>query len=117
MNTILTSIPSIEEIIVVVFGLKEDNFPGPDGFGGSFFQTYWSIIHDDVCKEIWKFFKTGWMLPNLNANIIMLIPKTTSMDSMENFRPIALSKIKYSLCLASEVANLLDKKSWWKSSS
>lgn len=144
MNVILTSIPYDEEIKVDVFGLNKHSAPRLYGFGGVFLQTYWNISHVDVCNSIWKNFKTWWMLPNYNANIIILLPKTSDVDTMSNFKPIALANfnfkiiskiivdrlskmmpfmvseepkgfihgrnIKECLCLASEVANLLYKK-------
>lgn len=82
------------------------------------------------------------MIPNYNARIIFLIPKTSDMNSMDSFKPISLANfnfklifkiiveklakimpylvnreqkcsmprrnIKDCLCLASELANLLD---------
>ncbi|XP_058782945.1 uncharacterized protein LOC131657578 [Vicia villosa] len=124
MNATLTAIPSVDEIKAAVFGLRKDSAPGPDGFGGVFFHTYWNIISNDVCNAVWQFFKEGWIPQNYNANLIILIPKSKDADSMENFRPIALANFKFKiiskiiagrnikdcLCLASEIANLLDKK-------
>ncbi|XP_050875351.1 uncharacterized protein LOC127078976 [Lathyrus oleraceus] len=144
MNDILTSIPSKEEITATFCGLRKESAPGPDEFGGVSYQTYWNVIQDDVCNATWKFFKTGWMLPNFNVNIIVLIPKTSDVDSMDHYIPIAIANFKFKLiskiiadrlakimhflafkehkgfiqgrnindclCLASEVANLLDKK-------
>lgn len=37
MNSILTIIPSKEEIKGATFGLRKDSAPGPDGFGGNVF--------------------------------------------------------------------------------
>jgi len=47
-NNMITIIPSMEEVKNVVFSLNKDGGPGPDCFGASFFQSYWSIIHYDV---------------------------------------------------------------------
>ncbi|XP_019460143.1 PREDICTED: uncharacterized protein LOC109359903 [Lupinus angustifolius] len=40
-NFLLTKHPSNEEIRSVVFSMKGDGAPGPDGFGGCFFQAFW----------------------------------------------------------------------------
>lgn len=53
--------------------------------GEFFFQTYWSIIQDDVFNSIWEFFKSGQMVPNYNANTIILIPKSSEDDYMYKF--------------------------------
>ncbi|MCH84849.1 RNA-directed DNA polymerase (Reverse transcriptase), partial [Trifolium medium] len=64
INNMITSIPSSEEIKNAVFSLNKDSAPGPDGFGGFFYQTYWDIIHKDVCDAVIEFFRTSYLLPN-----------------------------------------------------
>ncbi|KAI5447197.1 hypothetical protein KIW84_014883 [Lathyrus oleraceus] len=59
INSLLTSMPSVEEIQSVVFNLKRDSVAGLDGFGPIFYQKYWSIIKDVVIKETLQFFKEG----------------------------------------------------------
>ncbi|KAK2443571.1 hypothetical protein QL285_014660 [Trifolium repens] len=56
INSMLTRLPSSEEIKNVVFSLNKDSAPGPDGFGAIFFQTYWDIIKLDVIKAVLQFF-------------------------------------------------------------
>lgn len=34
------------------FALDATSAPGPDGFGGSFFHTCWSIITEDLVKAV-----------------------------------------------------------------
>ncbi|WMV54246.1 hypothetical protein MTR67_047631 [Solanum verrucosum] len=43
-NNMLETIPNEAEIKEVVFGLNLDSTPGPDGFGGAFYQSCWDII-------------------------------------------------------------------------
>jgi hypothetical protein len=40
VNTLLTLIPSQEEIKNAVFNLNKDGAPGPDGYGAFFYQKY-----------------------------------------------------------------------------
>ncbi|MCH80720.1 DUF4283 domain protein, partial [Trifolium medium] len=63
VNKMLISIPYPEEIRNAVFDLNKDSAPGPDGFGGFFYQTYWDIIQKDVCNAVMEFFNTGFLLP------------------------------------------------------
>ncbi|MCI07528.1 RNA-directed DNA polymerase (Reverse transcriptase), partial [Trifolium medium] len=37
------------------------------------------------------------MLPNFNANIVVLIPKTPDVDSVSQFRPITLANFKFKI--------------------
>lgn len=59
--------------------------PGPDGFGGCFFQTYWDIVSLDVFNAVMQFFTQGWILPNYNSNIVYLIPNFPRADHIESY--------------------------------
>ncbi|GAU50480.1 hypothetical protein TSUD_409650 [Trifolium subterraneum] len=97
VNTLLTLIPSRDEIKNAVFSLNKDSAPGPDGYGAFFYQKYWEIIHDDVVKAVLQFFTTGWIMPNFNSNTLILIPKTNNADSIDQFRPIAMANFKFKI--------------------
>lgn len=91
-NGILTNIPSTKEIIAAIFSLNGDNAPGPDGFGATFYQTYWGIVKQDVSNAMIHFFSSGWVLPGFNANTIILIPKVLDM-----LRLIAVANFKFKI--------------------
>jgi len=38
-----------------------------------------------------SFFVSGWILPNYIANTLILIPKHPNVDSVEKYRPIAMT--------------------------
>ena len=97
VNNLLTMIPTSDEIKNAVFALNTDSASGPDGFGASFYQTYWEVIKVDVINAVLQFFNTGWILPNYNANTMVLIPKTSSADTMDQFRPIAMENFKFKI--------------------
>ncbi|XP_060217818.1 uncharacterized protein LOC132645067 isoform X2 [Lycium barbarum] len=52
----LEAIPNEDEIRDAVFGLNADSTPGPDGFGGSFYQSCWEIIKHELIEAIQQFF-------------------------------------------------------------
>ncbi|XP_019434274.1 PREDICTED: uncharacterized protein LOC109340956 [Lupinus angustifolius] len=89
--------PSLEEIKSVVFSLNGEGAPGPDGFGGASYQKYWDIVGTDVCNSVKQFFSQSWLLPNLNSNSVVLIPKTVNADKIEDFRPIALANFQFKI--------------------
>ncbi|KAL2336613.1 hypothetical protein Fmac_011059 [Flemingia macrophylla] len=41
----LMAIPAENEINYAVFALNKDSAPGPDGFGGAFFQAHWETVN------------------------------------------------------------------------
>ncbi|KAM5552403.1 hypothetical protein ABKV19_026979, partial [Rosa sericea] len=47
-NQLLTALPSAEEVKSTVFSMDGSSAPGPDGFGGCFFQFCWDVISTDV---------------------------------------------------------------------
>ena len=109
-NKLLTMIPSTEEIKNAVFDLNNEGAPGPNGFGACFFQTYWDIVHKEVTDAVIQFFQTGWLAPNYNANTLILIPKTSNADSIDQYRPIALANFKFKVItkvMADRLAKIL----------
>lgn len=85
-NAMLTNLPSLEEARNVVFAMNASRDPGPDGFGGVFYQKFWDIIGVDVHNSVMQFFSQSWLLPNLNSNLVVLIPKFKDVDRIEDFR-------------------------------
>ncbi|XP_022855777.1 uncharacterized protein LOC111376995 [Olea europaea var. sylvestris] len=50
---------SFEEIKEVLFSLKDNKAPGPDGFNAGFFKRTWNIVGNDVLCAIKSFFDSG----------------------------------------------------------
>lgn len=93
----LTRMPSMKEIKQAIFVMNGDGAPGPDGFRGCFYQQYWSIIGYDVCKAVCQFFSQSWLMPNLNSNLVVLVPKVQGADKIQDFRPIALADFQFKI--------------------
>lgn len=75
-NASLTHLPSGDEIRAAVFSMNVAGAPGPNDFGGSFYQKFWYIVGPDMCNLVSQFFTYGWLPPNLNFNLVMLILKS-----------------------------------------
>lgn len=63
-----------------------------------------------MCNAILEFFTKDWILPNYNANTIILIPKTKDAYSMDMYKPIALANFKFKIIskiLADKLASIL----------
>lgn len=78
----LTGIPTWEEVRNAVFSMNANGAPGPDGFGGFFYQNFWDIVGHDVFYAVSEFFKQGWLLPNMNSNAVVMVPKSPNDDSV-----------------------------------
>lgn len=94
-NAMLTNLPTFDEVKSVVFSRNGSSAPGPDGFGGSFYQSFWHIIGDDLFKSDLQFFKHNWILPGLNSNLVTLISKFAEADKIEDYRPISLANFQF----------------------
>lgn len=116
--------------------------PDPDGFGGYYYQKFWNIVGNDVYHSVLQFCNQGWLLPNLNSNLVVLIPKVVGADMIKSYRPIALANFQFKvitkilatiapkiiseqrrgfirerqitdcICVASEAVNMLDYKTF-----
>jgi len=96
-NHKLLRIPQSAEIKEAVFALNGDGAPGPDGFGGHFYQTYWDIVGRDVEHSVQDFLQGGLLPNNINSNLIVLIPKVPGANSMGDYRPIALANFQFKI--------------------
>ena len=96
-NRMLLWVPHREEIKDALFSLNEDVAPGPDGFGGHFYQIYWDIIGVDVFQSVQEFFTSDVLANNVNSNLIVLIPKVPGPRVMGDYRPIALANFQFKI--------------------
>lgn len=96
-NLMLTRLPSWDEVKDAVFGMNAEGAPGPDGFGGIFYQKFWNIVGKDVYNAVLLFFRQGWILPNMNSNIVVLIPKSPGADNISQYRLIVLANYQFKI--------------------
>jgi hypothetical protein len=96
-NDMVCNLPSAAEIKRTVFDMNVDGAPGPDGFGGHFYQYFWDVIVSGVVAAVQEIFIHGTLLHNLNSNLIVIIPKVTGADNMGYFRPIALANFQFKI--------------------
>ena len=80
--------------------------PGPYGMPPTFFQTYWSIVGDDVSSAVLNFLNNCSFLAEINHTFITLIPKVKCLEKIFEFRPISLCNVIYKL-LSKVLANRL----------
>jgi hypothetical protein len=96
-RVLLTAPFSIEEIKMVVFSLKHNSAPGPDGFPAEFFQDFWDLIHIDLWNLFKDFYDGVLDIKRLNFGLVTLLPKVENPTDMQNFRPICLLNVSYKI--------------------
>jgi hypothetical protein len=81
----------------VVFDLKHNSAPGPDGLPAELFQDFWELIKLDLW-DLFKDFSNGTLdIARLNYGVVILLPKVDIALEMKNFRPICLLNVCYKI--------------------
>lgn len=84
--------------------------PGPDGFSGYFYLSYWKVLGSKVCATILSFLNEGHFDLRINQTNIVLIPKMAHPTQPSDFRSISLYNVIYKLVLqvlANRMKNIL----------
>lgn len=81
-NSALCCIPEEAEIRSAIAQLGLTKAPGPDGFAGLFFKTYWKTICISVINFVQSFFRHGFLWKELNHSHIALIPKVENPSNV-----------------------------------
>ncbi|KAL0381644.1 UNVERIFIED_CONTAM: hypothetical protein Sangu_0228700 [Sesamum angustifolium] len=66
---------TIDDVKTAMFDIEEDKAPGPDGFSSGFYKAAKPIVGEEISKTIMDFFNTSWLLKQVNATLLTLIPK------------------------------------------
>ncbi|CAN6679920.1 unnamed protein product [Malus baccata var. baccata] len=106
MNMGLIASISEDEIKAAALGMGCLKAPGPDGFQGVFYQSFWETIREDVLAVVQALIQDSTIPGTLNAAHIVLIPKVANPESVSQFRPISLCNFSYKI-LAKVLANRL----------
>ena len=96
-NALLRKIPTPDEIKATLFQMQDLKAPGQDGFPALFYKEFWHIVGDAVTQAVISFLVVGSMPKEVNGALIVLIPKTLNLSSVNNFRPISLCNIVYKI--------------------
>lgn len=86
----LSSPFSYEEIRSAFLAMNKLSSPGPDGFGPSFFSTFWATVATDVREVFDSFHDASIDLARINRAFLVLLPKIDAAIHPSHFRPISL---------------------------
>ena len=106
MNRELIRSLSRDEVEATLKSMEPFSAPGPDGMPPTFFQTYWSIVGDDVSSAVLNCLNNCFFPAEINHTFITLIPKVKCPEKIFEFRPISLCNVIYKL-LSKVLANRL----------
>lgn len=95
MRAMLSAEVSNDEIKNIIFALRRNKSPGPDGYNAEFLRASWSIIGPKITSAVKEFFTAGKILRQWNCTAITLIPKSVNASKITEFRPISLCNVLY----------------------
>ena len=113
MNLELVKEISVSELMEGVQKLSKNCCPGEDGFSTLFFQTYWDVVWDKLCRVCNTILQSGVMPMSMALGLIYVIPKG-NIQSVElgMWRPITLLNTVYKIyanVLSLRIQNILPK--------
>ena len=97
-----------EEVEVALKHMEPLKAPGPDGMPPIFFQSFWSMVGDDVSFAMLDCLNNCYIPHDLNHTYVTLIPKVKSPEFISEFRPISLCNVIYKL-MSKVLVNRLKK--------
>jgi hypothetical protein len=96
-NEKLTSFFSEQEVNEVIFQMKHNKAPGPDGFPTELYQIFWKIIKGDLMALFNDFYEDKLPFFSLNFGIITLLPKQSEAPHIKQFRSICLLNVSFKI--------------------
>ena len=97
MNTQLLRPFLREEVEVAIKEMKPTTAPGPDDMPPLFYQSFWSLIGEDICSTVLDCLNNCKIPKEINCTNITLIPKVKSPELISDFGPISLCNVVYEI--------------------
>lgn len=99
--------PFIEqEIWNSIINCDSSRAPGPGGFSMGFFKKQWKTLKGEIMKIVKDFYHTASLDSKVSTLFITLIPKCSSLTSINDCKPISLISSLYKI-IAKTLANKL----------
>ena len=98
--------PFVEEVQAAIAGLKGEGSPRPDGLPVLFYEEFWALAKGDVMVTLEELRSPQANMEKINKSYLFMLPKRQGAESINDYRPIALSNSIY-LIMAKVLANRL----------
>jgi len=95
---------TLSEIKDILIHFKRERSPGPDGWTTEFFIFFFDLVGEDLLQMVEDSRLKGHISGSLNSTFLVLIPKTDSSLSFNDYRPISLCNLVYKL-ISKVIAN------------
>eukprot|EP00253_Pinus_taeda_P027180 PITA_27180 len=102
----LTEPVSTAELEGVMKWFKKDKSPGPDGWTIEFYIAFFDVLGQDLLQVVEESRSTGSIYHAINSTFIDLIPKSDTLASFDEYRPISLCNCLYKI-ISKTIANRL----------
>jgi len=89
---------SLEELKTILFSMKTDTAPGPDGFTPLFFRANWELVKHDLLAFLNAFHAGTADLECVNKAYLALLPKKAASLLAKDYRPISLQNCVTKIC-------------------
>lgn len=103
-NTSTTS----NEIQHTLFGIKDEKVLGPDDYRIKFYKQAWEVIGTYLMATTAKFYTSIRLLKKWNHMLVTLIPKSTKLARVADYREISYSSVFYKVIAMVLVGHLAD---------
>lgn len=97
MNTQLLKPFLKEEVEEAVKEMKPITAPGLDGMPPLFYQSFWSLIGEDICSAVLDCLENCKIPREIKCTNITLIPKVKSPELITDFSLISLCNVLYKI--------------------
>lgn len=110
INENLVELYTEEDVLAALNQMHPLKAPGPDGIPALFFVKFWSIVKADLIPMVLDILNNGVSPRPINHTHIVLIPKTNSPATPQDYRPISLCNVALKLvtkCIANRLKPIL----------
>ena len=97
-----------DEVRAIIFAIRGEKAPSPDGYTTHFFKVAWFMVGKEVVEAVLYFFQNQDLSPAFNSTIVALVPKYNNPNTMKSLRPISCCTVIYK-CITKIMANRIKK--------